>query len=65
MKYSRFLSFNAIGGILWGAGMVSLGYFLGSIIPNSENYVLPFSLIIIVLSFLPILINYLRENRKV
>ncbi len=58
MKYSRFLSYNVIGGILWGAGMVTLGYFLGSIIPNSDRYVLPLSLIVIVLSFLPILINY-------
>jgi membrane-associated protein len=63
MHYSRFLSFNAIGGIVWGAGMISLGYYLGSIIPNSEHYVLPLSLIIIALSFLPILINYLRGGK--
>ncbi|MGD0328251.1 MAG: VTT domain-containing protein [Minisyncoccia bacterium] len=63
MKYSRFLSYNAIGGILWGAGMVSLGYFLGSVIPNSDQYVLPLSLVIIVLSFLPIFINYVRGER--
>jgi membrane-associated protein len=64
MRYSRFLSFNAIGGILWGAGMVSLGYFLGSIIPNSEHYVLPFSLVIIMLSFLPVLISYFRGKNS-
>jgi membrane-associated protein len=63
MKYPRFLSYNAIGGILWGAGMISLGYFLGSIIPNSDNYVLPLSLVIIVLSFLPIFINYIRNKK--
>lgn len=63
MKYPRFLSFNAIGGMLWGAGMVSLGYFLGSIIPNSETYILPFSLVIVVLSFLPVLISYLRNKK--
>ena len=61
MKYRRFLSFNAIGGILWGAGMVSLGYFLGSIIPNSEHYILPIALVIIILSFLPVLISYLQQ----
>ena len=63
MTYKKFLSYNMIGGILWGAGMVSLGYFLGSIIPNSEQYVLPLSLIVIALSFLPILFN-LIWNRK-
>ena len=63
MKYSRFLSYNVIGGILWGAGVVSLGYFLGSIIPNSDKYVFPLSLIIIVLSFLPILVDYIRNKK--
>ena len=61
MKYSRFLSYNVIGGFAWGAGMLSLGYFLGSIIPNSEQYVLPLSLVVIVLSFIPIFINYIRK----
>ncbi len=63
MRYRRFLSYNALGGFLWGAGVVSLGFFLGSVIPNSDKYVLPLSLVIIVLSFLPILINLLRSRR--
>ena len=62
MKYSRFLSYNALGGCLWGAGMITLGYSLGSMIPNSEQYVLPLSLIIIILSFLPIFTNYIRAK---
>ncbi|MFZ3043799.1 MAG: VTT domain-containing protein [Minisyncoccia bacterium] len=65
MTYKKFLAYNVLGGALWGLGMVSLGYFLGSLIPNSESYILPFSLVIIVLSFLPILINVLRGKRAV
>ena len=64
MKYPRFLSYNVLGGFLWGAGMISLGYFLGSIIPDSEHYVLPLSLIIVALSLLPILINHIRNKRN-
>ncbi|MDP2652269.1 MAG: VTT domain-containing protein [bacterium] len=64
MSYPRFLSYNVIGGSLWGAGMLSLGYFLGSVIPDSEKYVLPLSLVIIVLSFIPILINYFSKSEK-
>lgn len=63
MRYARFLSYNALGGFLWGGGVVSLGFFLGSIIPNSDKYVFPLSLVIIVLSFLPILINLIRAKR--
>lgn len=65
MTYRKFISYNAIGGFLWGAGMVLLGYTLGTIIPNSEHYILPLSLVIIVVSFLPILINLLRGKRAV
>lgn len=65
MKYSTFIRYNALGGILWGAGMTSLGYFLGSIIPGSERYILPISLIIIVISFLPILANLMQGKRAV
>ncbi|OGG78634.1 hypothetical protein A3A36_00065 [Candidatus Kaiserbacteria bacterium RIFCSPLOWO2_01_FULL_52_12b] len=65
MTYKKFLSYNVLGGLLWGAGMISLGYFLGSLIPGSEKYVLPLSLVIVVLSFFPIFINLLRGKRAV
>lgn len=65
MTYKKFLSYNMLGGALWGAGMVALGYSLGSIIPNSESYILPISLVIIIISFLPILINILHGKKAV
>jgi membrane-associated protein len=65
MTYKKFLSYNMLGGFLWGAGMVSLGFFLGSIIPGSEKYILPLSLVIVAISFLPIFINVLRGKRAV
>jgi membrane protein DedA with SNARE-associated domain len=30
MSYRRFLVFNVVGGLLWGAGITLLGYFAGS-----------------------------------
>jgi membrane-associated protein len=65
MKYLRFLSYNAVGALAWGGGMVALGYFLGAVIPNAAHYVLPLSLVIIVISFLPILINILRGKKAI
>jgi membrane-associated protein len=65
MKYGTFLSFNIIGGTLWGAGMVSLGYFLGSVVPNSEHYITPISIAIIIVSFLPIFLNVIRGKRAI
>ncbi len=62
MEYRTFLSYNVVGGLLWGAGVTLLGYFLGSIIPDAEHYLLPITLGIIVISFLPILINFFRHR---
>ena len=63
MSYEKFLAFNAVGGILWGGGITLLGYFLGELIPGSELYILPLSLVIIIASFLPIILNFLRGKR--
>ena len=63
MEYGTFLSYNILGGALWGAGMITSGYFLGSIIPNSESYILPFSLFIIAISFLPVFVNLLHKKK--
>lgn len=65
MKYRVFLAYNMLGGLLWGAGMILLGSFLGSLIPNSEKYILPISLVIIILSFLPIFINLAQNKRAI
>ncbi|MDO8623831.1 MAG: VTT domain-containing protein [bacterium] len=63
MNYEKFLAFNAIGGFLWGGGMVLLGYTLGTIIPSSEKYILPISLVIIAISFLPLVWNFVQGKR--
>lgn len=65
MPYRKFLSFNIAGGVLWGASMTSLGYFLGSVIPGIEKFILPISLFIIIISFLPIIFNVMRGKRAV
>ena len=42
-----------IGGLLWGAGLPLLGYYLGKTIPNIDKYLIPIVLLIIFLSVLP------------
>lgn len=53
MPYRTFLSYNVVGGVMWGAGVTSLGYFLGSVIPGVDKYLLLIVVGIIVLSVLP------------
>lgn len=53
MQYQLFITFNLLGGLLWTAGLTLVGYFLGSVIPNVDQYLLPIILLIIILSVAP------------
>lgn len=63
MNYRTFLIFNVIGGICWGVGITTLGYFLGQIEFVRENLE-PIILGIVALSVLPIAIELLKARRR-
>ncbi|HEY3485647.1 MAG TPA: DedA family protein [Ilumatobacteraceae bacterium] len=60
MPYKRFVTWNIIGGILWGAGVVTLGYLLGQQFPWIEENLLLVAAIIVIASIVPIY----RELRR-
>lgn len=62
MHYPTFMSYNLIGGFLWGAGMPLLGYFLGNTVPGVDKYLLPIVLLIVFLSLLPSLVHIWRND---
>lgn len=62
MEYRTFMTYNLVGGFLWGAGMPLLGYFLGNTIPGVDKYLLPIILLIIFLSILPSLIHIWQND---
>ena len=39
MPRERFFLFNIVGGIVWGAGLTLLGYFVGNRIPGLDHYI--------------------------
>lgn len=55
MDYKRFLTFNLVGGVLWAIGVTLAGYYLGSLIPDVDKYLLPIIGLIIFASILPAL----------
>ncbi len=62
MSYGRFQSYNVIGGVVWTASFLYVGYFFGNLPFVKQN----FSLVIvsiIVLSLLPGIIEYRRQCR--
>jgi membrane-associated protein len=64
MEYSVFLAFNLLGGLFWTVGLLLLGYFLGSLVPNADRYLLPIVLMIIVVSLLPGIYEIYKARRK-
>ena len=63
MKYRTFLSYNILGGIGWTSLLLTLGYVLGKTVPNIEHYILPIIILIIVISMLPNIVEYIKSKR--
>lgn len=70
MNYSRFVTFNIVGGAIWAAGITYAGYFLGSLFETLgieiDHILLPAIALIIFLSILPPAYHILKDpkNRK-
>jgi membrane-associated protein len=58
MPYGRFTVYNVIGGILWAFSMTFAGYYLGTLIPGIDRYVLPIVGLIILVSLAPIALQW-------
>ncbi len=61
MAYSKFLFYNVIGAALWAIGLTVLGYFLGSVIPDVDRYIVPVIAAIIILSLLPNAVHLIKN----
>ncbi|NUN69204.1 MAG: VTT domain-containing protein [Bacteroidetes bacterium] len=60
MSYTKFLTYNVVGGISWVMSMTLAGYFLGTAFPAIVNHLELVIAIIIFLSILPGIIKYLQ-----
>jgi membrane-associated protein len=62
MNYQKFMSFNIIGGITWVILFLTLGFFFGNIPAIQKNFTY-FIFGIIIVSILPILIEFWRSRK--
>ena len=63
MSYARFATFNIVGGIAWVVIATLAGYFLGEI-PFVKRHFEKVVIGIVLVSVLPIVIEYLRARRR-
>lgn len=63
MKYRTFVTYNVIGGLLWGAGITTLGFYLGEIEWIESNIEVAI-VAVVAISLLPMVIEYLRHRRQ-
>ena len=63
MDYKTFFRYNLIGGFVWTWGIILAGYTLGKVIPNVDKYLLPIILLIIVISFIPAVVEFLKHKK--
>ena len=62
MNYRTFVTYNIVGGIIWGVGLTTLGHYLGDIAWVKDNIELA-SLAIVFISILPMIIEVIRHRR--
>ncbi|MGW8317780.1 MAG: DedA family protein [Candidatus Promineifilaceae bacterium] len=63
MHYRRFIVYNVLGGFLWTALFISLGYFFGNIPFVRKNFELVI-VVIILISVVPMAIEYVRSRSR-
>jgi membrane-associated protein len=66
MRYKTFMSYNIIGGFVWGVGLTYLGYFLGKSIPEDQidQYLIPITLVIMFISLAPSIFHILKAKQE-
>jgi membrane-associated protein len=63
MRYRTFVIYNIVGAALWGIGVTTLGYFLGSVDVVKNNIEIAIVAIVAV-SLLPVAIELIRHRRQ-
>ncbi|BBY27743.1 VTT domain-containing protein [Mycolicibacterium sediminis] len=63
MNYGAFAFWNILGAVVWGVGLTLLGFWLGSF-EIVQKLLEPIFILIVLLSVLPILIEWLKRRRE-
>ena len=59
-----FVIWQTLGGVVWSVGVTLAGYALGSSVPNVDKYLLPVIAVIVVVSLIPLALEFARARRR-
>ncbi len=62
MDFRKYILYNFIGSTIWSVGVISVGYFLGSIFPELKDHLEWLIFVVIFVSCLPILGSFLKKK---
>lgn len=62
MSFGVFISYSAVGGVLWGTGVTILGFFLGTV-PFIHNHIEAALVLIVLVSFIPVVVEGFNQRR--
>ena len=63
MEYRTFVTYNVVGGLLWGVGITMLGFLLGEAI-DIDKYLLPIIAVIVLISVIPVVLELRKAKRE-
>ncbi|HLM58896.1 MAG TPA: VTT domain-containing protein [Pyrinomonadaceae bacterium] len=69
MSYRQFVVYNVVGGFAWVFSMILAGYFLGSVVEHAfgiklEDHIEKVVVVVVFLSLLPPVYEYIRSRRE-
>jgi membrane-associated protein len=63
MEYRKFVTFNVVGGVVWGAGFTTLGWALGQRFPALVDRIEIVAIVIVFFSLIPIAVEVIKHRR--
>ena len=64
MPYRRFATYNIVGGASWVLSMTLIGFGLGNSIPNLDRHIEKVIVVVVLVSLVPGLVEYLKSRRR-
>lgn len=64
MDFRKFITYTAIGGVLWATGVTVAGYYLGRV-PVIKNNIEAVLILIVLVSVLPMVVEFVLHRRRI